>query len=149
MDTTEELHGTYFYGGLNNLSSGELFFWIFLDKVDEYFSGIKDITAVTCILLGQPVLKTRRKPGRTTKGTSLASKFSRRWLDIELPFRLPTFTNTSARLLKPMMVNNLGAFVGRTVPVVGWAIIAYDVSTIAYKTMTTYNYLARKEDKIW
>ena len=52
MDTTEQLNGTYFYGGLPNLTAGELFFWIFLDKVDEHFLGIKNITAVACILLG-------------------------------------------------------------------------------------------------
>ena len=35
MDTTEELHGTYFYGEIANLSAGELFsefLWIRLIK---------------------------------------------------------------------------------------------------------------------
>lgn len=149
MDTTEQLKGTYFYGELHNINSGELFFWIFIDTVAEHFSGIKDLVAVSCILLGQPVVGTRRKPGRATKGTSLASVYSRRWLDVHLPFRLPTWTNASASTLKPMMVNNLGAFVGRSIPIVGWLIVAYDVSAIAYKSVAKYNYIARKEDKIW
>lgn len=33
MDTVEELNGTYFYKGVSNISAGELFFWIFLDKM--------------------------------------------------------------------------------------------------------------------
>ncbi len=35
MDTVEELNGTYFYKGARNISAGELFFWIFLDKIYE------------------------------------------------------------------------------------------------------------------
>nr|WP_160251374.1 hypothetical protein [Mixta theicola] len=149
MDTTEQLNGTCFYGGLQNITAGELFFWLFIDVVKEHFNGIQDVAAVACILPGQPVIDTRRKPGRTTPGMSLASLYSRRWLDVQLPFRLPGWTNASASTLKPMMVNNPGAFVGRTVPVVEWLILASDVSSIAYKAMTSYSYIVRKEDKIW
>ena len=35
MDTVEELNGTYFYKGIDNISAGELFFWLFLDKTNE------------------------------------------------------------------------------------------------------------------
>ncbi|MBT0727604.1 hypothetical protein HGT73_09435 [Rosenbergiella australiborealis] len=48
---------------------------------------------------GQPILKTRRKFRTATKGTSIASVYARRYLDIELRFRLPTFTNASIRYL--------------------------------------------------
>jgi len=148
MDTTEELNGTYFYKGMTNLSAGELFFWIFVEKIDEQY-GIHDLVAVSSIILGLPLLKTRTKPGAATKGTSIASKMSRRYLDIHLPFRLPTITNKSIQLLKPMYVNNLGAFVGRTVPVVGWVLLANDFSQITYKTVVTYNRIARGDDKVW
>ncbi|QKJ85412.1 hypothetical protein PMPD1_0433 [Paramixta manurensis] len=148
MDTIEELSGTYFYKGMPNLSAGELFFWIFLDKIDEQY-GIHDLVAVSCIILGLPLLKTRAKPGAATKGTSIASKLSRRYLDIHLPFRLPTITNKSIKLLKPMYVNNLGAFVGRTVPVVGWLLLANDFARITFNTTTTYNRIARGDDKVW
>jgi hypothetical protein len=47
-----------------------------------------------------------------------------------------------------MWVNNLGAFVGRAVPVLGWVILANDVSTIGYRTLRNYNTIARPEDKI-
>ncbi len=46
MDTVKELNGTYFYKGVANISAGELFFWIFLDKVNEYFNGIADIVTM-------------------------------------------------------------------------------------------------------
>ena len=59
MDTVEELNGTYFYKGVANISAGELFFWIFLDDVNEYVNGIADIVTMSLILPGQPMLKTR------------------------------------------------------------------------------------------
>lgn len=40
MDSVEELNGTYFYKAVCNISAGELFFWVFLDKIDEQFGGI-------------------------------------------------------------------------------------------------------------
>lgn len=48
-----------------------------------------------------------------------------------------------------MYVNNLGAFVGRTVPVAGWLLLANDFAQITFKTMTTYHRIARGGDKIW
>lgn len=47
------------------------------------------------------------------------------------------------------MTNKLGAFVGRAVPVVGWIILASDVSEITYKSVRDYNRIARMEDRIW
>jgi hypothetical protein len=149
MDTVEELNGTYFYKGVCNISAGELFFWILLDKIDEQFGGITDVIAMSSIILGLPLLKTRGKPYGATPGTSIASKYSRDLLNIKLPVRLPTLTNASIDYLKPMMTNNLGAFVGRTVPVFGWVLLAGDVAQIVFKTMNTYNTIARKEDRIW
>jgi hypothetical protein len=46
-------------------------------------------------------------------------------------------------------VRNLGAFVGRWIPVLGVVILAADVSTIAYKATNKYNIIARGDDKIW
>jgi hypothetical protein len=149
MDTVEELNGTYFYKGVSNISAGELFFWIFLDKIDEQFGGITDVVAMSSIILGLPLLKTRGKPYGTTAGTSIASKYLRQILDVELPMRLATFTNASIRTLKPKYVTNLGAFVGRWVPVVGWIILASDIAQITYKTVSTYNTIAREEDRVW
>lgn len=52
MDTVEELNGTYFYRGVCNITAGELFFWILLDRVNNQFGGIKDVISMSCIILG-------------------------------------------------------------------------------------------------
>ncbi|EMD9273990.1 hypothetical protein VWV82_002587 [Cronobacter malonaticus] len=149
MDTVEELNGTYFYKGICNISAGELFFWIMLDEINDYFGNIGDLLTISLILLGQPILKTRGKPRGATPGTSIASAAGRRWLNIELPRPLPTFTNASIKTLRPMMTRNLGAFVGRTIPVVGWVLLAKDFATITFNVMKKYNRIARGNDKIW
>ncbi len=149
MDTVEELNGTYFYKGIINVSAGELFFWILLEEIDGYFGGCSNFTTLALILLGQPLIKTRGKFRGATPGTSIASVAARRWLNIELPRPLPTLTNASIRTLKPMMVTNLGAFVGRTVPLLGWALLAKDVTVITFGAINKYNKIARGDDKIW
>ncbi|EOC1279377.1 hypothetical protein ACI1BE_002961 [Cronobacter turicensis] len=149
MDTVEELNGTYFYKGISNISAGELFFWIMLDEINDYFGNIGDLLTISLILLGQPILKTRGKPRGATPGTSIDSAAGRRWLNIELPRPLPTFTNASIKTLRPMMTRNLGAFVGRTIPVVGWVLLAKDFATITFNVMNKYNRIARGNDKIW
>ncbi|EPT7065106.1 STM2901 family protein [Cronobacter turicensis] len=149
MDTVEELNGTYFYKGISNISAGELFFWIMLDEINDYFGNIGDLLTISLILLGQPILKTRGKPRGATPGTSIASAAGRRWLNIELPRPLPTFTNASIKTLRPMMTRNLGAFVGRTIPVVGWVLLAKDIATITFNVMNKYKKIARGNDKIW
>ncbi|GEC68786.1 membrane protein [Raoultella terrigena] len=149
MDTVEELNGTYFYKGIDNISAGELFFWLFLDKTNEQFGGVTDLLALSCIILGLPLLKTRGKPYGATQGTSIASKYLRQYLNVELPIRLPTLTEASIATLKPKYVSNLGAFVGRGFPVIGWVILASDVSQIVYKTVRDYNTIAHEKDRIW
>ncbi|ROS22594.1 STM2901 family protein [Raoultella terrigena] len=149
MDTVEQLNGTYFYKGIENISAGELFFWLFLDKTNEQFGGVTDLLALSCIILGLPLLKTRGKPYGATQGTSIASKYLRQYLNVELPIRLPTLTEASIATLKPKYVTNLGAFVGRGFPVIGWVILASDVSQIVYKTVRDYNTIAHEKDRIW
>ena len=147
MDSVEELNGTYFYKGYSNLSAGELLFWIFLDEAAEQF-GTSDLLTVGLILLGQPEIATRGKPGGTTPGTSPLSSQLRHWLNIETR-RLPTLTNSSIRRMKFAYVTNLGAVVGRLIPVLGIFVIAADVSAIAYKATMKYNTIARGNDKLW
>lgn len=149
MDTVEQLNGTYFYKGIDNISAGELFFWLFLDKSNEQFGGVTDLLALICIILGLPLLKTRGKPYGATQGTSIASKYLRQYLNVELPIRLPTLTEASIATLKPKYVTNLGAFVGRGLPVIGWGILISDVSQIVYKTVRDYNIIAHERDRIW
>lgn len=113
MDTVEELNGTYFYKGVCNISASELFFWIFLDATVEQFGGLKDAVMMTTMILGLPILETRTKPETVTIGTSVASKYLRDQLNVQLPYRLPTIALASFKYRKPMYTINLGAFIGR------------------------------------
>ncbi|MCL2895000.1 STM2901 family protein [Brenneria tiliae] len=151
MDTTEELNGTYFFDGLSNLTSQELLFWILIDETEKQL-GVQDIIGVAALFLGNNSIEVPGKPGTSTPGTSRSSIFFRRHLTYKFRKRiLPTLTRKSfsMRGLKIFWVNNLGAFVGRAVPVVGWVILARDVSLISYRTVHRYNLLVRSEDKIW
>ena len=48
-----------------------------------------------------------------------------------------------------ILTKNVGAFVGRAVPAVGWLIIAYDVTNIIINTFRTYNSIVKPEDRIF
>jgi hypothetical protein len=58
-------------------------------------------------------------------------------------------TGKSLGTLRIAMTNRLGAWVGRTVPVVGWVVLAYDVEEIIRKTWASYNEIAVEGDKLW
>ena len=139
---------TYSFGGHDDLSSQELFFWVVVDTVLDHF-GVQDVIAAVAIVTGQPMIATRGKLGGATRGTSIASSALARNLNVRLPFRLPTLTGASLRTLRISFTSNLGRFVGRTVPVVGWLILAVDVSQIIYRSVTRYNTLVQGEDKLW
>lgn len=138
---------TYHYKQQANLSCSELFFWIVVDKTLEQL-GVQDIGAVFAILAGQPIIPTRAKVGGATKGTSIASVVSRQILNHDLKIRLPMLTGSSIKTLRIALTKNLGAFVGRTVPVVGWVILANDAMWIMWNSVTTYNAIASPEDRI-
>lgn len=146
MDTTEQTSG-YYFNGLSNLSPGELFFWVFLDETGKQV-GITDFANLALIVLGQPMKATRAKPLGATPGTSILSYHLRQWLNIEVK-QWPTLTNGSIRRLKFSHVTNLGAFVGRWIPFVGWVILADDVATIACKTTNRFNTIANEKDRLW
>ncbi|CAI1507289.1 STM2901 family protein [Serratia ficaria] len=149
MDTVEELGGTYFYGRVANLSAYELLFWITIDAVEEQL-GVQDVIGVAALILGDNSVPVSGKPRTATPGTSPASLFFRKHLDIKFKRAfLPTLTKKSVRHFKVRMVNNLGAFVGRTIPVLGWIILANDVAQITVNATTRYNKIARGDDRLW
>lgn len=153
MDTTEQLNGTYFYGGLSNLSASELFFWVMVDVTAEHFSGTKeiarDVMAAAAIYAGQNNIEVSGKLANATPGTSWASKHARMRLQkYRIPFPMPTIVGNPFNM-KLIMTRKLGTFVGRAVPVVGWFVIAADVAQISWHAVNRYNTIARKEDKIW
>ncbi|WP_367949118.1 hypothetical protein [Paraburkholderia sp. NMBU_R16] len=85
-------------------------------------------------------LPTKRKPKGAAIGTSIASRVARRHLDFKIEKDiLPTLTLGSVRRLKILWTRNIGVFVGRTVPIIGEVILAYDVSVIGYRSAVHYN----------
>lgn len=138
----------YHYKQLTNLTPQQLFFWITVDTTLEQLGG-QDIVAAAAVLAGQPLIPVQGKLGGATKGTSVASVASRQLLNYQMPFRMPAITGRSIFELKIAFTRNLGAFVGRTVPVVGWVILAYDVTQIIQKTLFKYNALVKPEDRLW
>lgn len=139
---------SYTFEGRTGLSAGELFFWIVVDTALEHL-GVDDVVAMAAIISGQPLIPTRGKFGGSTPGTSPVSRFLSRRLDYRMPFRLPTLTGSSLRTLRISFTANLGRFAGRTVPVVGWLYLAYDVTAIIVKSVNRYNQLVSKEDRLW
>lgn len=150
MDTVEELNGTYFFDGMNNLTAWELLFWILVDETEKQL-GVQDIAGIAALILGNNIIDIPGKPETATWGTSPSSLFFRRHISYKFRKRvLPTLTKKSFSLkgIKIFWVNNPGAFVGRAVPVLGWVILAHDISVISFRTVTRYNIIAREEDKI-
>ncbi|KMQ80055.1 putative membrane protein [Candidatus Burkholderia pumila] len=83
-----------------------------------------DAYAILTILVGWPFRGTRGKFAGATKETSLASIVCRALFDIDFKQKiLPTLTLTSVNTLRFRMVNNLGVFIGPTIPLVGWAVL--------------------------
>lgn len=114
--------------------------------------GIKDIVGFASIILGNNIIDIPGKPITATRGTSPASLFFRKHLSYKFRTRiLPTLTKKSFTLrgIKIFWVNNLGAFAGRAVPVLGWSIMAADVAIISFNTVNRFNTIVRSEDKIW
>jgi hypothetical protein len=143
------MSNTYQYGIHQGLTQTELFFLIAVDETCDEL-GVNDAVAVATILAGQNWLPTRAKPMGATPGTSIASKLSRRFLDHDIKWKiLPTVTNGSVKRLKILMTRNIGKFVGRAVPVVGWIIAARDVVTISNNSVRHYNRLVKEEDRIF
>lgn len=148
MDTVEQLNETYFYDGSSNLSAGELFFWVMVDESLDHF-GIADIAAVTAIYLGSNNITVAGKLAGATPGTSVASIYSRRlFRGRMMPIKLPTWIGYPPNA-KRIMTEKLGTFVGRTIPLAGWVILAVDVTTITFKAVNKYNTIAHPSDQLW
>ncbi|GAA3896828.1 hypothetical protein GCM10022405_22560 [Gibbsiella dentisursi] len=112
-----------------------------------------DFVGIVAIVAGLNIIPTRTKPGTAITGTSIASIGSRKIFgEAKFPFgiKLPSVVGGyPPSTLRPRMIRNVGAFVGRGIPVVGWVILATDVSEISYRTVVKYNAIARGNDKLW
>ncbi len=142
------MSNTYDFGTHRDLTPMELFFFVFIDETCKKL-GVDD-AAVVAIAADQNWIPTRAKPFGATPGTSVASILSRKYLDYDLKKKiLPTLTNASVKRLRFMLVRNIGVFVERAVPVVGWVVAANDVTMISIHSVARYNSLAKPEDKVF
>jgi hypothetical protein len=137
----------YNYGRHRNLTPSELFLFIAVGETCDQL-GIDE--AVILILSGLPFLPTRAKPAGATKGTSVASAMSRSLIRYELNNKvLPTFTLNSIKRFRWILTHRLSVFVGRTIPGVGWVLLASDVCHITYHTVRKYNLSVTPEDRVF
>ncbi|MFP3798424.1 STM2901 family protein [Paraburkholderia sp. SIMBA_027] len=137
----------YSYGIHRNIGAGELFFYIALDKTREEL-GLDDLAAASAILLGQNDVPVGGKLAGAVAGTSVVSMAARKFLPFRVAVRLPTIVKAGAGGLRIAMTRSLGAFVGRTIPVVGTVMLGRDAFLIMKNTVATYNRMAKAEDRI-
>jgi hypothetical protein len=123
---------TYTYKDESGLTATQLYTNILIDKTAEQF-GIKDVAALAAVISGQPILPKRFNTPGATKGTSPASKYLSK-IPGELPFSVPTLTNRGIRFTKL-----IGRFLGRSVPIVGWGVLVYDVGIVLYNTQVEFD----------
>lgn len=145
MDTVEELGGTYFYHGNENVTSTELFWLIFAEGLANHL-GVSVETAAT-ILAGLPLLPKRQVLGATGSRTSVASKLARRiFKDARFPDGLRV--ETTIGMGRKSYTNKIGSAVGRAVPYVGYAQAVIIFALVAQETRNKYNQIARPKDRI-
>ncbi len=73
----------------------------------------------------------------------------RKYLNYDLKRKvLPTVTNESLKSLRILMTKNIGKFVGRAVPVVGWVVLAYNAASITSRSIGNYNRRVKTEDRV-
>ena len=136
----------YKYGD-RELAIQELFFCLMAEETMKQL-GAQDVYAVILFLLGRPNLSTRAKVRYAIEGTSVASVICRAIFDVDMPFRMPTLTGKTLATRRIRWTTNLGGFIGRQVPYVGWIIGVYDVILINVKTVVRYNSMVKPEDRI-
>nr|WP_323118031.1 hypothetical protein [Burkholderia alba] len=65
-----------------------------------------------------------------------------------LPFRLPMITGVGLSGIRVAFTRRLGAWIGRTLPVVGKVFPARDAFLIMRNTVSTYNRIVKPEDRV-
>lgn len=146
-DVPPEQINLYSYGTLKDLTPIELYLCLLAEETTKQL-GVQDVAAVMSLILEYPFLSTRTKLGGATPEVSVASLICRELLDIRLKKAwLPAVTGALSNL-KISRTNNIGAFVGRTIPEIGWVIGIYDVLVISTKTTLRYNIAVNPKDRL-
>nr|WP_321788897.1 hypothetical protein [Burkholderia pyrrocinia] len=138
----------YSYNGRVDLAPGDLFFWIAVGEIQARL-GFDDLAAASAVLLGQADVPAPGKFATATKGTSVASIAARKLLPIQMRMRLPMIMSVSAQGVRIASTKNLGAWVGRTIPVIGEVFLAADASVIMFNTVRRCNATAKPEDRVF
>jgi len=137
----------YSYNGHTNLQPVDLLFWVAADQLCKRF-GFSDLAAAAGILLGQNDVPVPGKLRGAVAGTSVVSMAARKLLPFNIGMRLPTITKAGVGGLRIAMTRNLGAFVGRAVPVVGTVMLATDAAVVTWNTVQVYNGIVKPEDRV-
>jgi hypothetical protein len=137
----------YTYGIQQNLTPTDLFVYVALDETRKQL-GLDDLAAASAVLLGQADVPVAGKVAGATVGTSVASLTARKLLPFKVRVRLPMITKVGLSGVRIAFTRNLGAFVGRTIPVIGELFLARDAFMIMRNTVVTYNRLAKPDDRM-
>ncbi|PTB20450.1 hypothetical protein C9I57_11290 [Trinickia symbiotica] len=137
----------YAYGIHQNLTPAELFVYVGLDQTRKQL-GLDDLASAAAILLGQNDVPVPGKLGGAVAGTSVVSMAARKFLPFNVAIRLPTITKAGVGGLRIAMTRNLGAFVGRAIPVAGTLVLATDAFLIVQRTVFFYNRLVKPDDRV-
>ncbi|WP_322092833.1 STM2901 family protein [Paraburkholderia bannensis] len=140
---------TYRFNGRSNLSPPELFMYIALDQTKQQL-GFADLAAAATWLLSDNDVPVSGKMKTASEGTSVMSLFLRNVIKKKTSIRLPTLTwkSFSAKGVKIIYTRSLGAFIGRTIPVVDVVFLGYDAAMIVYRSVFRYNGIVKPEDRI-
>ncbi|RQR34095.1 hypothetical protein DIE23_12965 [Burkholderia sp. Bp9143] len=138
----------YSYNGRVDLTPGDLFFWIAVDEI-QIRVGFDDLAAAAAILQGQADVPAPGKFASATKGTSVASITARKLLPIRMRMRLPMIMSVGAHGVRIASTKNLGAWVGRSIPVVGEVFLAADAVAIMFNTVRRYNGIVKPENRVF
>ncbi|MGS0980655.1 MULTISPECIES: STM2901 family protein [Burkholderia] len=137
----------YSYGTHRSLRPVDLFVWIALDETKKRL-GLDDLAAASAVLLGQADVPVPGKFAGATEGSSVASMAARKLFPQKLPFRLPMITGIGLSGVRITFTRRLGAWVGRSVPIVGEVFLAADAFMIMRNTVTAYNSIVKPEDRL-
>ena len=101
--------------------------------------GLGELAEAAAVAAGQPIPETKRfvTPG-SSRGTSVAAMAAAKMLGkARLPTRLPIIVGGpgTGRALTIAGIKSAARFAGRAVPILGWALLAYDAVNIAMCTV--------------
>ncbi|AJY06178.1 hypothetical protein QZM46_06075 [Burkholderia vietnamiensis] len=137
----------YRFGIHQNLRPVDLFVYVALDETQKQL-GLDDLGAAAAVLLGQADVPAPGKFVGATAGTSVASLAARKLLPFKVAVRLPMITGVGLSGIRVAFTRNLGAWVGRLIPVAGEMFLAVDVVLIMRNTVMAYNRVVKPEDRV-